>query len=858
MTMRLGLCLGLCLGFGGAGLCQENPAPSAPPPTEPVAPNADVTLPEDEFDRPEPDPDLVAEEVEVIGTRRESDPWQIPISSTEISGLELQQRDIADLTTLSEKIVGFFHSESIVSSDRFFLRGLGTIGTNPGFDQAVGLSVDGLNLARSRFGRTTFLDLQSAVLYKGAVNEASAKNSPAGLLQLRTADAQKNNEGYVSWFQHVDAAPGSVVDIASNIHLSSRWAMRLAGRVELRQGWVNNPSIGESAQQKRDYTLRAKWNGQLDRKRDLELMYQFGALNREGRNRELAACLAEPGRDDCVLDRSRYGVPTAFGGGGIGIEFFNTDYHLLALELLKPRQSGQATHLLNFAFYDADDYYDADQSYERRDHSLVSTRENYTQFDYEYRWQTQRDHWFNFRLAFRFGASIVNFNEASILCGNDFTDAGVLRARAECSDSTRADYQGAQRNVDVDHIEISALYYNQFEFRLSPTWRIEGALRFSFIDKIVDGRAFLSEPWRKDQPLIDPLGSDFVSCLDYVERRQLATELTGRELVCHEPLRQHNLNYGFNNHFEPYLWQPSLSLVWAARGQTVFVRASRSVKNFGYEIWPIVFGLGFNFIDGLSPLFPEQYMFRAEYTRTVETGGTHSWLNDTILFKWSAWLVGVDDLQVSNYDSFLQRQYVANAATASSRGADIEWQYTFVPRHSFSVTAAFTVARYDDYPLAPCYENQTAEQGCFALVRGSEFFDVLDRAQSLSGQSLEYAPKWQYSLGYDGEFAISDSWKMELSTDFHWRGRYFIGTSHHPVFDVQNPVVTIDTRIAFASVDWQIALIGRNLGSSFSASYASSDAAHDRISVLGEPSIRIYTAFSRPGRELALNIKYLW
>ena len=807
----------------------------------------------------QPDVSEDVEEVEVTDRRRHDSPWQIPISNVEISGLSLRQRDIADLTTLSEKILGFFHSESIVSSDRFFLRGIGTIGTNPGLDQAVGLSIDGLNLARSRFGRTTFLDLRSVTLYKGAVNEASAKNSPAGHLQLRTVDAEPNYEGYASLFGHLGAATGAVLDSASNFPLSERWAMRAALRVELRDGWIDNPSIGRSAQQKRDISLRLKWNGELSRGRKMAIMLQSGLLRREGRNRELIGCLARAGEDDCTLDRERYGVPTREGGGGIGIEFFHTDYYLLAFEQTRQGASSQAGHLLNFATYASDDYYDADQSYTRQDHSLVSTEEGYSQFDYEYRWQSRRDSWFNFRLAVRFGASLLDFDEGTILCGDRFDSFGRIAERANCEDSSQPSFSGAQRNVDVSLTEYSLLYYNQFEFRLDESWRIELAARTSVIGKFVDGRAFLSEPWRPDLALRDPLGGgNFVSCIDYIDRVSLAEDFNGRSLVCHEPLAMHNLNYASENHVKPYMWQPSLTLAWSAPAQSIYLRASRSVKNFGYEIWPISMGKGFTIIEGLEPLLPDQYLFRGEFTNTYELGGNHSWLNDRAALQWSLWLTQIEDLQVSNYDAFLQRQFVANAAEASSRGVDVNLSYAFLLGHTLRLAAVYTLARYDNYPTAPCHENQTEAQGCTPLDRNSEIFTLLGRSQDLSGQSLEYAPRWQFTLGYDANIPLTTDWELGLSTAYYWRSRYYIGTTHHPEFDIQPSLTTIDARISFSSPSWQIALVGRNLTDSYAASFATSDAAHERVSVIGTPSTRLYTAFSRPGMELALNLRYSW
>ena len=796
------------------------------------------------------------ENVEVIGQRQDN-VWDLPISTISIDGLSLQQRDIVDLTTLSERVLSFFHSESIVSSDRFFIRGLGTIGTNPGFDQAVGLALDGITFSRSRFGRTTFLDLESVVVYKGSVNEARSKNSPAGFLELNTADAQANTEGYVSTFLQFDSAPGLSTDVATNIPIDEDWSMRLASRVEVRAGWVENPSISSSGQQKQDWTVRGKWNALFSDDRKVEILYQYGALEREGRNRELQGCLATSAGDDCTIDRVRYGVSTRRGGAGMGIEFFNTRYHLFAVEQTTPRAEATSSHLFNLAAYTSDDYYDADQSLERLDASLISTQEEYYQFDFEYRYATRREHWFNYHFAFRFGGNVVNYDESTIFCGNRYDSRGVIVERADCADSLSPSFQGAQRNVDATHLEGSMLIYNQFDFQLSEQWRLEWSQRLSFIYKNIEGRAFLSQPWNREDGIINPENSDYVSCRDYVALQALL-RFEGRNLVCHEPLAIHNLNYGFDKLFEPYLWQPTINLIWEHNSEKIYFRYNQSIKSFGYEIWPITQGIGFNIIDGLTPLFPEQYQFRAETSTITELGGSHSWFDDALDLHWAIWLTYIEDLQVSNYDTFLQHQFTTNVGLASSRGVEFNLGYFVAPQHQLNAELVYTLARYEEHTHAPCYENQTVEQGCFPLDQNTVFFSIADRAQSLSGADLEYAPRWQIRAGYSGSFFISEDWQTGLDVTWYYRSQYFIGTTHHPVYDVQGKIATIDLRWAFFTEEWELALLVRNLANAFTASFSSSDSAHDRVSILGEPSTRIYTAFSRPGREIAFHLKYLW
>ena len=96
--------------------------------------------------------EAVGDEITVTARKREEVLSDVPIAITLVSGEQLQESNTSDLSSLSLMTTNFTHSEDVNSFDRFIVRGLGTTGSNLGFEEAVGQVINGYFFGRSRFG----------------------------------------------------------------------------------------------------------------------------------------------------------------------------------------------------------------------------------------------------------------------------------------------------------------------------------------------------------------------------------------------------------------------------------------------------------------------------------------------------------------------------------------------------------------------------------------------------------------------------------------------------------------------------------------------------------------------------------
>src|ERR1700709_2471246 len=71
---------------------------------------------------------------------------------------------------------------------RIALRGVGTTGNNPTFDQTVSVNIDGVQISRGNALRVGQIDMNSIEILRGPQALFFGKNSPAGIVTIHTAD----------------------------------------------------------------------------------------------------------------------------------------------------------------------------------------------------------------------------------------------------------------------------------------------------------------------------------------------------------------------------------------------------------------------------------------------------------------------------------------------------------------------------------------------------------------------------------------------------------------------------------------------------------------------------------------------
>ncbi len=122
------------------------------------------------------------EEVTVTAQRVEQDLQDVPVSVTAVSGSELAERNINELTQLTLAAPTL----QVGQDNTFAIRGIGSQIFTQTTDPSVALSLDGVNLGRNGLANVLLTDIASVEVLNGPQGLLFGKNASAGLINMTT------------------------------------------------------------------------------------------------------------------------------------------------------------------------------------------------------------------------------------------------------------------------------------------------------------------------------------------------------------------------------------------------------------------------------------------------------------------------------------------------------------------------------------------------------------------------------------------------------------------------------------------------------------------------------------------------
>jgi iron complex outermembrane recepter protein len=125
------------------------------------------------------------ETIVVTAQKREQSLQDVPIVVTAVSEQLLQDtgvKDIKDLTILTPGLIVTSTSNETVTTAR--IRGVGTVGDNPGLESSVGVVIDGVYRPRNGVGFGDLGELERIEVLKGPQGTLFGKNTSAGVINV--------------------------------------------------------------------------------------------------------------------------------------------------------------------------------------------------------------------------------------------------------------------------------------------------------------------------------------------------------------------------------------------------------------------------------------------------------------------------------------------------------------------------------------------------------------------------------------------------------------------------------------------------------------------------------------------------
>lgn len=191
--------------------------------------------------RPAEAGDTVAEdssglrEIVVTANKREESAQRVPISISAVSGEALATTGTIELTGLARVSPGVFIAPTTSTTTTIVrIRGVGTSGTNNGFESAVGIFVDGVFRPRAGQAVGNFVDVSRVEVLRGPQGTLFGKNTTAGAISVVTNKPEFDFGGTIT------AGIGNYdwrrVEAMVTGPISDKVAFRLAGNYTKRGG----------------------------------------------------------------------------------------------------------------------------------------------------------------------------------------------------------------------------------------------------------------------------------------------------------------------------------------------------------------------------------------------------------------------------------------------------------------------------------------------------------------------------------------------------------------------------------------------------------------------------------------------
>ncbi|SER79743.1 TonB-dependent receptor [Sphingobium sp. YR768] len=694
------------------------------------------------------------EDIIVTARRREETLISTPVTIAAIGSEELSRRAIVNLEgiarTVPQLIIG--NGSGSVQGGAIALRGVSAGDSNPFGDQAVAFNIDGVQVARAAPRRMGEFDMAQVEVLKGPQALYFGKNSPGGIVVIRTGDPTDRLEarmsaGYEAYGRELRG------EAYVSGPISDTLGVRVAGYGSRTNGWVRDrttPSALYGSQygllpHDREYGGRVTLKWEPSDALSARFKFAYGSVRTAGltENTQRVSCpLGAPqlgGRDDCIANDTvvRSGLGPNFQALNARLTpdpYSRQQQYLVGLDI-QYRLSDTLSLALQSGFYRNH------LTYNENFNATDSTAANRTlgsageltirEISQELRLSSDFDGPFNFLVGGFFQDSRLDYDSVTAL--NAVTPAYISTPYHARQEGTAYSLFGSVSVKPVEDIEISGgARYSYERKRYEPTL-IDGT---PFDPMLPGGTAVPRKKWTNVSP-----------------------EVT--------------ISY-----------RPSSNL-------TLFASYKQGFLSGGFNAG--------NGNQGLDRSYDQQTV------KGLEGGVKARLLGDRLAANLSLYDYKISGQQVTSLIGVTQ--IVTNAASSKTRGVEgnLNWR-TPVDGLSLHGGASYNRARYITYLDAPCYAGQTIALGCDLNLVGGVY-----RAQSLSGAALPRAPKWGQSLGASYSATDTAGTRFDLSVDVNHTSGYFTDATNKPAsFQRGYWMLDASAKVALAS-GIEFALVGRNL-----------------------------------------------
>lgn len=737
-------------------------------------------------------------EIIVTARKRAETLISVPVVVTAVAGAELGRRGISSLDQIARLVPSLTIAEGggTTQGGTISLRGISGPDTNPLGDQAVSFVIDNVQIAKSSVRRLGSFDIAQVEVLKGPQTLFFGKNSPGGIISLRTADPTKTLTAKLSAGYEFNAH-----EIRTEGYISGPLTETLGGRLAFytsdMRGWVKNISaqglpespIRDHLPRAHEINVRGTLLWEPTDRLQARLKVSYGRMHGAGTSSNFQYILCPYGAPQFagVVDECKANSKVSHADIGKTFTPFDSRFR----DGVPYQRSNQQLVGL-------------DMNYNLTDNLKLTSITGFYRFDY-----VGADH-------FSAGATAVPLNP---FLGRPLLPSVQPYFNREITQEVRlqSDFDG------VFDFTTGGLYQD--------TRASNGAHTLTNPDNPIEFGDYLFKQKGKaysifGQAIVRPIPKIEISGggrYSHEEKRLplVLMDNTGGRSTSAIPVTPNPDKIAFNN-FSPEV--------------TVAFKPNQDLNIFGSYKRGFLSG-GFNVGQRDFALAPDA-SYGPQKVKGFEGGIKAALFGRRLRLNLAAYSYNVSGLQITSFESLPNGSPFAsikNAGDVSIKGVEADATLRVTDELSVRSSISYNRGRYEEY-FAPCYLAQTAAQGC-NLVRGGA------PAQDLSNTTLRNAPEWTATGGFSYDTPIGNDLKIGLSGDINYTSKEITDAKSTPgAVSPSRALIDASLRLAQADDRWELALIGRNLSNKYYFASTqemplSGDAAAGRLAdLIGVPS----------------------
>lgn len=699
---------------------------------------------------------FILEEIIITAQKRVESLQDVPISVNTIGGKKLNQIALGSLEDVQTYVPNLHIAQAPVMG-QIFIRGIGS-GLNQGFEQSVGMYMDGIHYGRSQQARNPFMDLERVEVLRGPQSILFGKNSIAGAISMISAKPTKEFEASLAGLYEPDHGEKEVTLIVSG-PITDRLRGRLAVRDRSMDGYMENLTLDRDEAALDQFMVRATMIWEPTDDTQISLKLETSEYDSDGRAIEVTedTTYATMLHGTFNQHESVLNIKQDYKRSGNGDHSYN-DTDNVTLTIAHEINAGTITSITGYSGYEYDEFCDCD--FTGAPTLDTDWYEDYDQLSQELRFTSPKGETLDYITGIFYQRGEIDFADRMGFGPNSILpaamSAGPAGAMALFMQNTAAarDYQQETKG---------------WSLFAQATWNVSKKLHFNF------GGRYSQETKEATR---------FLRFID-LATGEVPTDAPQAAAL---PILYSNLNFlphDLDEDRKETSFTPSLTLEYDYDEDTMmYITASTGFKSGGFDTRD---NSGLNF------------EFEEEEAETLEVGAKMS-LGSRAELNIAVFYTEFSDLQVSVYDGVMGFK-VGNAAQAVSQGIELDGRWRVSEGLTLTGAMGYLDFEFGDYANGQCPEGVSAD----SVVDGVGYCDY-------SGQRNMYSPELTATITADHVVSVSENLELRTSVDLIYSDEYFVAPDMDPDL-VQDSYTKVNFRIALGDIDkrWEVALVGRNL-----------------------------------------------